>query len=391
MSAPDAGNRLAIRRWDDPPPSAAARWLRTVRWLLPLLLAGVALFFELNEHVLQERAEISPAFLGEIVVFAVIGPVIVAIVLGWVARLVAGYQATSAALSDANRDLEANVAERTRSLQATSEQLAAANRSLSVANDELRQLDRLKSEFVSLVSHQLRAPLTNINGALELVAEDADLLPPAHRRTLEILGVEGKRLSNLIQTILDVSRLEAGRLTPRLGAVAVEPLLVRACRSAMAAEGDRRWSVAISPALPPAWADETLLEEVLRALLDNAIHYSDARASVDVGAVAADGSILISVADHGRGIPAAQQEMIFRSFHRVDAGDATMDGYGLGLYFADRLTRAQGGTIQVESPLHADPERPGSRFTISMPIASDEPEDTRPKSVTSQAREEASA
>ncbi|MGZ8476298.1 MAG: sensor histidine kinase, partial [Candidatus Limnocylindria bacterium] len=119
------------------------------------------------------------------------------------------------------------------------------------------------------------------------------------------------------------------------------------------------------------------LEEVLRALLENAAHYSDATAPIDVSAAPADGLIRISVADHGRGIPSAEQEMIFRSFHRVDAGDATTDGYGLGLYFADRLTRAQGGTITVESPLHVEPERPGSRFTISVPIASDEPEDAQ--------------
>ena len=348
------------RLWGVPPSSATARWLRLVRWLLPLFLAGVALFFELSEHVFAEHDEINPAFWGEVFVFAVVGPVVVALVLGWMARLIAAYQATSEALTVANRDLEARVAERTSAL--------------SRANDELRQLDRLKSEFVSLVSHQLRAPLTNINGALELIGQDAALLPPAHRRTLEILEAEGQRLSHLIQTILDVSRVEAGRLSPHLGAVAIEQLLVRSSRSALAAQPDRTCSVSVTPGLPPAWADEVLLEEVIRNLVENAVRYSAPLTPVEVAASARDGTIRISVTDHGRGIPAEEQEMIFRSFHRVDTNEATMDGYGLGLYFADKLTRAQGGSLAVQSPIEPGLEPPGSRFTISVPIASAEPE-----------------
>lgn len=357
-----------------PPPSAATRWLRVIRWLLPLLLAGVALSYELNEHLLRESSEISAGFIGEILIFAGVGPVAVAFTLGWVSQLIAGYQATSAALVEVNHGLEASVAERTRNLQTASDQLSATNEELSRANDELRQLDRLKSEFVSLVSHQLRAPLTNINGALELVAEDAALLPPASRRTLEILAIEGNRLSHLIQTILDVSRLESGSLTPRLGPVAVEPLLMRTCRSAMAADPSRAWSVMVSPGLPPAWADEVLLEEVVRNLVENAIRYAPSERPIEVSASAQDGTIQVSVADHGPGVPDSEREKIFRSFHRIDADDSTVAGYGLGLYFADKLTRAQDGAIWVESPIHDDPSGPGARFTFSIPIAGEEPE-----------------
>ncbi len=356
-----------------PPPSAALRWLRVIRWLLPVVLAAVALSYELNEHVLHEPSEISPGLIGEVVIFALVGPIAVAFTLGWVSRLVAGYQATSDALLAANRGLEESVAERTRSLQTTTDELAAANRDLSAANEELRQLDRLKSEFVSLVSHQLRAPLTNINGALELVADDAAQLPAGSRRTLEILASESERLSNLIQTILDVSRLESGGLTPRLGPVAVEPLLMRTCRSATSAQPDRPWSVTVSPALPPAWADEVLLEEVARNLVENALRYTPSESPIEVAVRAAGGVISVSVSDHGPGIPADQQARIFRSFHRLDADESTVDGYGLGLYFADKLTRAQNGTISVESPIHDDRSGPGARFTFTLPIASDEP------------------
>ena len=354
------------------------RWLRIIRWALPVLLAGGALAFELNEHVLREPSEISPGLIGEIVIFALIGPIAVAFTLGWVSRLIAGYQATSDALVAANRGLEQSVAERTLNLQTTTDELAAANRDLSAANEELRQLDRLKSEFVSLVSHQLRAPLTNIIGALELVAEDAAQLPPPSQRTLEILASESERLSRLIQTILDVSRLEAGRLTPRLGPVAIEPLLMRICRSAVSAQPDRPWSVTVSPALPPAWADEVLLEEVARNLVENALRYSPPESAIEVAAEASDSMVRVSVADHGPGIPADEQAKIFRSFHRVDGEESTVAGYGLGLYFADKLTLAQGGTIRVESPIHDDPSGPGSRFSFTLPIAGEEPDSENP-------------
>ncbi len=370
-----AESRRGLRIPSGPPPSRATRWLGIIRWLLPLFLAGLALWFELNEHVLQERSEISLAFVGEVFIFAIIGPVTVAVTLSWMLRLIEGYQATSAELIAANRGLEANVADRTRNLQATTDQLGTANAELSRANEELRQLDRLKSEFVSLVSHQLRAPLTNINGALELVADDVAALPPASRRTLEILAIEGERLSNLIQTILDVSRLEAGRLTPHLGPVAIEPLLMRTCRSAMAADSQRGWSVLVAPSLPPAWADEVLLEEVVRNLVENAMRYAPPDRPIEVSATVAAAAINISVTDHGPGVPVSEQEKIFRSFHRVDAEEATVSGYGLGLYFADKLTRAQGGTIWVESPVHEDPTGRGSRFTFSIPIAGEEPDE----------------
>ncbi|HEX2754930.1 MAG TPA: histidine kinase dimerization/phospho-acceptor domain-containing protein, partial [Candidatus Limnocylindrales bacterium] len=187
-----------------PPPASAARWLGTVRWVLPLGLAGIAAFIEWGEHIANGEEEISAAFFGEVALFALVGPIAVAITLSWVVRVVEGYRATSAALESMNRSLEAIVAERTSHLEAATAQLAAAN-------DDLRQLDRLKSEFVSLVSHQLRAPLTNINGALEIVAQDADRLPPGSRRTLQILTLESQRLSRLIQTILDVQRIDSGR------------------------------------------------------------------------------------------------------------------------------------------------------------------------------------
>jgi signal transduction histidine kinase len=359
-----------------PPTPAATRLLRVVRWVLPLGLMAIALSFEWNEHFVERNEALTPAFIGEIALFAIAGPVAVALTLHWVTRLVAAFQATSAALEATNRGLEASVAERTSHLRAATDELAAANDELARANATLRQLDRLKSEFVSLVSHQLRAPLTNITGALEIVAEDASLLPPASQRTLQILAVESQRLSRLIQTILDVSRLESGRLTMRLGPVAIEPLLARTCASAREAEPGRPLTIFLPPALPPAWADELLLEEVVRNLLENAIHYSPPGSPIRVSARARDGMIAIELLDHGPGVPPEEQDKIFRSFHRVGDDETTVKGYGLGLYFADKLVRVQHGTIHVESPVWDDTSAPGTRFVFTVPIAGAEPDDT---------------
>ena len=305
--------------------------------------------------------------------FGLVGPIAVFVTLAWVARLVRAYARTSAELAAVNLDLESKVAERTHHLEQVTSQLADRNAEFAAANADLLKLDRLKSEFVSLVSHQLRAPLTNIRGALEIVGQDAAVLPPPSRRTLEILAIESERLLSLIKTILDVSRIEAGRLSPNMGPVALEPLLDRSCAATLGAHRDRPWSLEVGVAVPPVWADELLLEEVVRNLLENAVRYSPPLAPVEVHAPLDGPSIIISVTDHGLGVPAEEQGLIFGSFHQLGAADTTVRGYGLGLYFADRLIRAMGGEIAVESPVWPVPDAPGSRFLVTLPVAADAP------------------
>lgn len=334
---------------------------------------AIALFVEWAEHW-AENEPISPYFLGELLIFAAMGPIAVWFTLGWVTRLVAAYQVTAEALRDANRDLENIVAERTLHLREASVQLEAANEDLARANQELRQLDRMKSEFVSLVSHQLRAPLTTVNGALELVSQDADALPPASQRTLHILVQETERLSHLIQTILDVSRLEAGRLPLHLGPVALEPLLAHVATEVLG-PGPERWRVEAASDAPPAWADEQLLAEVVRNLLENAARYSPSGQAIDIRVDVQVEQLEVRVADHGPGIPPHEQARIFESFHRVGDVDSEVAGYGLGLYFAERLIRAQHGTIGVESPLRPGGDDPGSCFWFRLPIAQGGPDE----------------
>jgi signal transduction histidine kinase len=352
-----------------PPTEGAVRLLRILRWMLPLLLCLIGVYAEWSEHIAGEHESITPYLVGEVLVFAIAGPVAVWFTLSWVVRLVAAYQATDEALRLANRDLEGAVRERTAHLREATEQLQAANTELARANEDLRQLDRMKSEFVSLVSHQLRAPVTNINGALEIVAQDTALLPASSQRTLQILVQESQRLSHLIQTILDVSRLEAGRLPVHLGPVALEPLLARTAAATLGDGAPARWQVDVTPGMPPAWADELLLEEVVRNLLENASRYAPVGLPIVIAARHGGAGLEVSVADRGPGVPPEEQARIFQSFHRVGDVETTVSGYGLGLYFADRLVRALHGTIGVDSPLYPGTPEPGARFWFSVPIA----------------------
>src|SRR5674476_251038 len=137
-----SGDRVASSRWVDVPIAqnlprpGALRLLDVVRWLLPLVLAVVAWTFEWTEHVTAEREPLTPGFYGEVLLFGVIGPVVVAIVLTWVRRLVVTLQATSGALGAVNRDLETIVVQRTANLQAATGELADRNRQLARANEE---------------------------------------------------------------------------------------------------------------------------------------------------------------------------------------------------------------------------------------------------------------
>jgi signal transduction histidine kinase len=230
--------------------------------------------------------------------------------------------------------------------------------------DEGRDLATLKSDFLALASHELRAPLTNINGGLEVMAPDVENLGGSTSRAFEIVSNEARRLTRLVESVLDISRLDAGQLPLVLGAVAVDPLLARAICGTEFAERTR---TSIQPRLPLIWADEVYLEQVLRNVISNATKY--ASGMIDVQARLDGDRVLICVTDAGPGIAPEEQQQIFEPFFRGAQRTDRDGGYGLGLYFARRLVEAQGGSIMVQSPVGADPLRPGTRFCISMPLA----------------------
>ena len=340
--------------------------LSLLQWAVPLFLGITAFVFEFIEHSFEDGLRFDLAFTSEIIIFGLMGPAIVGFIIAWMRELVNAEKRAMEEIYVLNRELEIKVAERTAALEGRNAELDQANR-------QLQQMDEMKSEFVSLVSHELRAPLTALNGGLEVALQSADTLPPASRRTLEAMMDESARLTQFVQTILDVSRLEAGRLTLNLGPVAVAPILYRAVEVVLGTRREVQWNLPAE--VPPVWADEVHYEQILRNLLLNADKYSPAEKPIEISAQVSDGNVSVDVADHGAGIPPEMQAKIFERFQRGHSGESAPPGWGLGLYFAKKLTEAQSGALTLRSPLWPDRNAPGSAFTVTMPVAADVPDE----------------
>ena len=335
--------------------------LDVLQWSLPIFLAVIAVTFELIEHI-QKDELFDAGFIGEMLIFGLLGPLIIRGLILWMRDLLAAQQHTSAQLQALNRDLETKVTERTAALEQRNAELDRVNR-------ELRDLDEMKSDFVALVSHELRAPLTALNGGLELALQSSESLPPRSRTILEIMQEESGRLTNFVQTILDVSRLDAGKLAITLGPVAVRPLVEQAATIVLAS-GQRRVEWNITPDLPPIWGDETYLEQTIRNLISNADKYSAADKPIQLCAALHDDKVRISVRDYGPGIPADVGDRVFSRFSRLQSNESSPSGWGLGLYLARKLIEAQSGEIGFVSPIwEKDGSSSGSEFYVEMPVA----------------------
>ncbi len=349
------------------PGKLARRWwnwlldLDVLQWALPIFLAVTAIAFELIEHVPQNELD-DPYFIGEILIFGFMGPIIIRGLIVWMQQLLAAQKRAAAEVQALNRDLEKKVNERTAALEQRNAELDRLNR-------ELRDLDEMKSDFVALVSHELRAPLTALNGGLELALQSSENLPPRSRAILEIMEEESKRLTDFVQTILDVSRIEAGKFAITLGPVAVRPLVEQAAAIVLASS-QRKVEWNITPGLPPIWGDEIYLEQTIRNFISNADKYSPADAPIQLCASMDKGKIRISVKDHGPGISNEMGERIFNRFSRLQSTESSPPGWGLGLYLGRKLIEAQNGEIGFVSPLREkNGIKSGSEFYILMPVA----------------------
>lgn len=336
---------------------------RRLRWIqvgLPVLLFVIVFVYETLEHLILSGSEaLDLNFFAEVVFFGVLGPAVVALVLGWINGQVRERYRAEEHVRQLNAELEAKVRERTRRLKGTNEELAQKN-------EELRTLDRLKDEFVTLVSHELQSPLTSLNGGLEMLAEVSDELPAGQRDTIQIVRRESSRLTALVKNILNVSSLDAGRFRVRLGPVAVPPLLHRLVRDCQLQAPQHEFRLQTDGDVPFVLADEEYLVEILHNLLDNAVKYSPPDSLIQAKAWLVDPeTVAIAVSDEGIGIPPELQEQVFEKFYRVqERENKEVYGHGLGLYFARKLLEAQGGRIEVESESGI-----GSTFTCTLPVA----------------------
>lgn len=327
-----------------------AQQVSLVRWIVPPSLALFVLSFELTEHTLVHSTPLDMDFLLELFVFGILGPILITVILTWIVRNLHELEHVHQAMHALNAELENKVALRTREL--------------AHANEELRELDRLKSEFVSLVSHELRAPLTNIQGGLELMLSTTISCPPSQRNTLCIIQSEVKRLTRLVQRILDISVVDSGQLTLNRGPIALRTLLRQIIQNSVFLDKQHPVHLDLPPATQLVFADEDRLTDIISNLLQNAVKYSPAGGEIRIGLAFEDDMAHISIRDHGVGIKPEEIEHLTQQFYRGNSGSQA-DGYGLGLYFVNKLIELHGGQLQIES---TGIPGEGSCFTFTVPL-----------------------
>ncbi len=231
---------------------------------------------------------------------------------------------------------------------------------------EREQLDRLKDEFVLTASHELRSPLTSVQGFAELLILERDNLTAKQIETVEIILDNCRHLSRLLNDLLDLTRSDAGRLSLRREPTALAPLIEEVVRTmrAQTESAEQVLSERLEADLPPIEVEPGRIRQILVNLITNAHEYSPERASIEVSARVAGADVEIAVTDDGPGIPESQLEHIFERFTRGDAGlTQRVGGTGLGLAISKSLVELHGGTIEADSRVGA-----GSSFRIRLPI-----------------------
>ncbi len=269
------------------------------------------------------------------------------------------------------RDEESRKVEELRRLAAS---LDSASEELGEAANRVREADRLKSQFLANMSHELRTPLNSIIGFAEILRSRLEgKIEPKQARFLEHIATSGHHLLKIINDILDLSKIEAGRMELRPEPLPLLSVVEGVCHvvRGMAARTSISLEVRVPPDLPPLEADPVKLRQVLYNLLSNAVKFSPEGAAVTVAArslpsassLLGVSSIEISVEDRGIGIAPEHQEAIFGEFRQID-GDATrrFDGTGLGLALVRKLVALHRGVVSVRS---APGE--GSTFVVVLP------------------------
>ena len=230
---------------------------------------------------------------------------------------------------------------------------------------ELRRLEKVRQDFVANVSHELRTPVSTIRGYAETLLEGA-LEDKAHAREfLRIIYDDAERLTKLINDLLDLSRVESGKMKLALEEGALEAVIDRVLAGMNKEAGKNSVTLKkdVSSRLAGIRIDEAAIAQVLLNLVENAVKYNKAGGSVTVGARETPRSIEVSVSDTGIGIPQEDIPRIFERFYRVDkARSRDLGGTGLGLSIVKHIIQAHGGDITVESKVGS-----GSSFRFTLP------------------------
>jgi len=262
--------------------------------------------------------------------------------------------------------MEVEIYQRAAEVQQANRRLEATNQELLRAKEESERGSRFKDQFLSTMSHELRTPLNAVLGFSDLLADESyGPLNDRQRRYVEHIHTGGKHLLTLISDILDLSKIEAGRMELTNESLRVEAIFGEVL-SVMRPLADKK-SQSLSKNSQPGLvvrADSVRFKQVLMNLLGNAIKFTPKGGSIELGAHLAGGRVRVEVRDNGPGIPPAEQQRIFEAFYRLHESGKKTEGTGLGLAITHRLVELHGGELTLDSEVGK-----GSCFYFSLPVA----------------------
>jgi signal transduction histidine kinase len=238
-------------------------------------------------------------------------------------------------------------------------------------NIKLKKLDKIKSNFLNVTSHELRAPMASIKGyAQMMLRKKLGEISDEQKKALDVILRNANRLDNLVQDILDISRLESGTMKFIIEKTDIQKLVDEVTETMQSPSDlkDIKINIEVEEKLPSLNIDQDRIKQVIMNLVNNAIKFSPDGSIINVATRKEKDDILFEVQDFGRGIPKDKQDKVFETFYQVDSGtDIKFGGAGLGLAISRGIVIAHGGNIWVESEGISGK---GSTFKFTLPVKS---------------------